>query len=173
MKKILIALCALLAFGSAASADSFVERHFGYTYTTLGDYSGSGIAFGTKVMIPTTLLGGIEVGGGFNGEVSFIDMTIDNDDSSVVYGADLDLYTGYTIKDFTIRAGVGYQLTAISNIAYTHGVLYTGEIGYHINDKVGVNLAYKGGTMSFETDAGSGPDIDQSQIVASITWDFN
>jgi len=176
MKKNLLVLAAIAALGlTSASANSYIEKHIGYTYTTIGDESGSGVDFGAKLMFPTQLIdtGTLEFGVGINAEISAVEIeTAINDSSSVVYGSDLQGYVGYKYGDIVLRGGVGYGGTVVTSDSYIHGVVYSGSVGYRFSDSFGAEVEYRGGSMSLETTAGTGPDVDQSQVVASVTWGF-
>jgi len=181
MKKILLSLSALMAFGmlttaSAASDSAYTEKHLSYSYMDLGGSTGSGVEFGAKFMVPTTLLntdkGGLEFGLGVNTQISAVDTKVNNTTSSIIYGVDADLYTAYTYDKVVLGAGVGYGMTVVADSAYVHGVLFSGSVEYRFTDTFGAKVEYKGGTMSLETTAGTGPDVDQSQVIAGITWGF-
>ena len=178
MKKIVLGslIAASCLIGTAVSADQGSEIHLGYNHVSVdnsNNTTGNEGLFGWNYAIPLTVLGngdttGMEVG--FGWDIGVGSMSGDTSESNGFSSFDAKIFIGYQYHGLHIRGGGGYGFLKISsnNNSYT-GAEYITSLGYNFTKKYGVEVAYKGSTMS---QSGS-PDVDFSNIGVNFIINWN
>jgi len=177
MKKILLGslLVASCLIGTAASADQGSEIHLGYNYISVDSSNSTGNegVFGWNYALPLTVLGNGDTTGlelGFGWDIGVGSMSSDTDESNGFYSGDAKIFIGYQYHGLHIRGGGGYGFLKVdgTNNSYT-GPEYTASLGYNFTKKYGVEVAYKGSTMS-QT---GGPDVNFNNLGVSFIINWN
>ncbi len=141
--------------GVVVSADQGSEIHFGYNHVLVDNSNntrGNEGLFGWNYILPLTVLGngdttGVEVGFGWDIGVGSIGG--DTGGSNGFYNGDAKIFIGYQYHGLHVRGGGGYGFLKIdgSNNSYT-GAEYIASLEYNFTKKYGVEVIYKGSSMS-------------------------